>query len=215
MDQRDLEVPAEGLHHLLGLAGPQQPVVDEHAGELLADGPVDEQGGHRRVHAAGQRAQDLVLPHLVADPLHGPLDHVDRRPLGQQAAALVEEPLQHVLAVRGVGHLGVELDGEQAPVGVLHGGDRDGRRAGRDGEPGGAAVTVSEWLIHTVSSAGRSASSTPGSATDSEVRPYSRTPGVLDPAAQGPGHDLLAVADPEHRDAEGEHGGSRSGAPGS
>src|SRR5262249_24481392 len=32
----------EGAHHLLRLAEPQQPVIDEHAGELIADGAVQE-----------------------------------------------------------------------------------------------------------------------------------------------------------------------------
>ena len=40
---------------LLGLARAQQPVVDEHAGELVADGPVHQRRRHRRVDAAGQR----------------------------------------------------------------------------------------------------------------------------------------------------------------
>ena len=42
--------------------------------------------------------------------------------------------------------------------------------------PAGASTTVSEWLIQTVPSAGRSARRTPGARTLSPVRPYSRTP---------------------------------------
>ena len=41
---------------LLGLALAQQPVVDEHAGELVADGPLHERRGDRGVDAAGQPA---------------------------------------------------------------------------------------------------------------------------------------------------------------
>src|SRR5690606_14544789 len=45
----DLEVDAGGgdevLLHLLRLPGPQEPVVDEDAGELVPDGTLDERGG--------------------------------------------------------------------------------------------------------------------------------------------------------------------------
>ena len=41
---------------LLGLALAQQPVVDEHAGQLVADGPLHERRGDRGVDAAGQAA---------------------------------------------------------------------------------------------------------------------------------------------------------------
>ena len=62
------EVGPEGLLHLLRLAGPQQAVVDEHAGQLIADRPVDQGGGHRRVHPAGEPAQHP----LPADPPAAP-----------------------------------------------------------------------------------------------------------------------------------------------
>ena len=47
------------LLDLLGLARPQQPVVDEDAGELVADGPVHQRRRDRRVDAAGQPADHL------------------------------------------------------------------------------------------------------------------------------------------------------------
>src|SRR6266478_371678 len=37
-----LHVPSEGVHDLCGFVQPQQAVVDEHAGELLADGAVNQ-----------------------------------------------------------------------------------------------------------------------------------------------------------------------------
>ena len=43
---------AEQRHHLLGLAEPQQAVIDEHAGELIADRLVQQHRGHRRIDAA-------------------------------------------------------------------------------------------------------------------------------------------------------------------
>ena len=56
MHQPDVEAVAEGRHHLLGLALPQQAVIDEDAGELVADRLVDQHRGDRRIDAAGQAA---------------------------------------------------------------------------------------------------------------------------------------------------------------
>ena len=63
----DGELSAERLLDLLGLAGPHQAGVDEHAGELVTDRLVHEGGGDRRVDAAGERAEHPALPDLGAD----------------------------------------------------------------------------------------------------------------------------------------------------
>ena len=47
---------------LLALARPQQTVVDEHAGQLVTDGPMHERGGDGGVHAAGQAADRPARP---------------------------------------------------------------------------------------------------------------------------------------------------------
>ena len=52
----DVELAAEGLLDLLGFVEAQQPGVDEHAGELVADGLVHERRGDRGVDAAGEAA---------------------------------------------------------------------------------------------------------------------------------------------------------------
>ena len=52
--ERHLEVPAERLLDLLGLALAVQAVVDEHARELVADRPVHEERRHRGVDAAAR-----------------------------------------------------------------------------------------------------------------------------------------------------------------
>ena len=67
MDQRDVVGPAEQRHHLLGLAEPQQTVIDEYAGELIADRFMDQHGGDRGIDAAGQAADHLALADLRAD----------------------------------------------------------------------------------------------------------------------------------------------------
>ena len=52
---------------LLDLAFAQQAVVDEHAGELVADGLVDEGGGDCGVDTAGQAADHFGVADLLAD----------------------------------------------------------------------------------------------------------------------------------------------------
>ena len=131
VDERDVEVPAERLDHLRGLVLAQQPVVDEHARELLPDRLVDEQGGDGRVDAAGERAEDTLAPDLGANPLDLLLDHRGRRPGRRRLRDPVEEVLEHVRAVRRVHDLGVELDAVERAARVLEGGDRRRRGRGR------------------------------------------------------------------------------------
>ena len=48
----DAEVPREGALHLVALVESQEPRVHEDAGESIADRPVHERGGDRRIHPA-------------------------------------------------------------------------------------------------------------------------------------------------------------------
>jgi len=52
---------------MLAFVQAQQAVVDEHAGQLVADGAVDQRGRHRRIDAAGQAENDLFVADLGAD----------------------------------------------------------------------------------------------------------------------------------------------------
>ena len=129
VDQLDALRPPERVHHLLALAEPHEAGVDEHAGELRPDGPVDDRGGHGRVDTAGQAADGPGAADLHLHGVHGGVDHRPRRPLRRAGARLVHEALDDGLADRGVHDLGVELDAEEAPAALLHG--RDRRRIGR------------------------------------------------------------------------------------
>ena len=62
VDERNIVVAAEQADDLLGLALAQQAVVDEDAGQLVADRLVDQHGRDRRIDAAGQAADDPPLP---------------------------------------------------------------------------------------------------------------------------------------------------------
>ena len=67
--------------HLRALARPQQTVVDEHAGQPVADGALHEGGGHRGVHPAGQPADRPAVADLRAhllDQLVGDVGRASR-----------------------------------------------------------------------------------------------------------------------------------------
>ncbi len=66
VDQRDAEL-LEGRDDLLGLVQPHQAVIDEDAGQLLADRLVDEQRRDRGVDAAGEPADHPALADLGLD----------------------------------------------------------------------------------------------------------------------------------------------------
>ena len=109
-DERDLEGVAEGGDDLLALVLAHQAVVDEDAGELVADRAVHEQRGDRRVDAAAQPADDLGVADLVADARDLVLDDRGRRPRHVALAHVAQEALEDVLPEGRVHDLGVELD---------------------------------------------------------------------------------------------------------
>ncbi len=136
-----MEVDAGGRHEvpldLLALALAHQAVVDVHAGEPVADRPLDERGGHGRVDTAGQAADRVpAVTDLALDRLHLLLDDVDHRPGRAAARDLQQEVLEHLLPVLGVHDLGVPLDASQAAVDRFEGGDRRHRRGGEYVEAG-------------------------------------------------------------------------------
>ena len=114
------EVPLD----LLPLPGPQQPVIDEHAGQTVADGPLHERGGHRGVHPAGQPADRPAVADLGPHRVDRVVDDRRRGPAVRDPGDLLQEPAQHLLPVRRVPDLGVVLHAGQPPLGVLERGDR-------------------------------------------------------------------------------------------
>ena len=96
------------------LARAQQPVVDEHAGQLVTDGLLHQRRRHRGVDAAGQAADDAGLADLRAHRGDQVVDDVRRGPLPRQARPAEQEVLEHLLAERRVQHLGVPLHAVEA-----------------------------------------------------------------------------------------------------
>ena len=195
------------------LALAQQAVVDEDARQLVADRLVHEQRSDGGVDAAGERAEHALAADLGADALDLLLDHGRRRPDGRGAGDLVEEVLQHVLSVRRVHDLGMELDAVQLPRAILERGH--GRVLGRGDDltrPRAARSTVSRCDIHAVCSAGSEVKSLPPRDAHVDLAVLARARAV-DAAAQLEREQLRAVTDAERRDPELEDRGVHFGAP--
>ena len=201
----DLEPDPRRCHEvgldLLGLALAQQSVVDEDAGEVVADGPVHERGGHRGVEPAREPADARLVADLRADRRDLLVDDVRRRPGRREARDGVQEVLEHRLPERRVHHLRMELQAREA---------RARRPRSRPATSAVEAVTVKP--------AGprgrrRRATSTPaappGAPSKSVPRAGDRKRGAAElargpcarPRRRGRRHRLEAVADAQDRDA--------------
>ena len=142
-DEVDAGRGDEVVLDLLGLVGPQQPVVDEDAGQLVADGLLHQGRGDRGVDPAGQPADDPGVADLGPDARHEVLDDVGRGPLARQPGPAEEEVLEHLLAERRVEHLGVPLHAVEPALVVLEPGDGGTRRRRGDLHPGRGLRTPS------------------------------------------------------------------------
>ena len=203
---------AKVLHDLIALAQAQQAVVDEDAGELVADGPVQQGRHHRGIDPPGEAQQDLVAADLGADLGDGLLDDVVRGPEPGAAADAVDEALDDALALAGVGDLGVELEPVEAAVLVGDPGERgvgglaDGVEAGRQAIHPVAvahpdiqqAIALGAGAVLDVAQQGRVAAG-----ADLGIAVLALGCGGDGPAELG-GHGLHPVTDAEHRDAEVE-----------
>ena len=124
---------------LLRLALPQQPAIDEDAGELVADRLVDHRGRDRAVDAAGQAADHPALPDLGADARDPGLAEPGHAPAAGEPGDTVGEVLQQLPPVRGVDDLRMELHAVVAAGVVGDGGERRALAACHDAEARAAA----------------------------------------------------------------------------
>ncbi|MDT4821147.1 hypothetical protein FQZ97_543100 [compost metagenome] len=214
VDDLHAHVLGEGLHNLLAFIQAQQAVVDEHAGELVADGLVDQRGGNRRIDAARQAQDHLFVADLFADARDGFGHVVGHVPVAFAAADFVHEAGQHGLALDGVRDFGVELHGVELAVFVGHAGDRAGRRGRHDlearGQLGDLVAVAHPDLEHAVAfirgEVGQAVEQL-GVAmrADFGVAEFAVV-GEADHAAQLLRHGLHAIADAQHGHAQLEHG---------
>ena len=139
----------EQVDHGLGLVQPQQAVIDEHAGELVADRLVDQHRGDRRIDAAGQAADHLALADLRADLLDRLLAEGAHGPVAGEAGDLADEIADQLGAVGRVHHFGVEHQAVIFARLVLDHRERRIRRDAGDGKARRHRVMRSPWLIQT------------------------------------------------------------------
>ena len=139
------------------LVQPQHAVVDEDAGQPIADRAVDEQRRDGRVDAAAQPADHPPVADLRADPRGRLLDERRHRPVAGAAADVVGEVAEDLEAALGVHDLGMEQQRVEPAIRRRHRRDRRvGARRG-DREAGRRGATKSPWLAQTRSSAGTDA----------------------------------------------------------
>ena len=111
----DAEMARERRHDLVALVEPEQAVVDEDAGQALADRTVQQRRDHRGVDTAREREQDARRrPTSRAHALDAVADDRGRGPARGAAADVVHEPAQDARALAGMGDLGMELDPVEA-----------------------------------------------------------------------------------------------------
>ena len=191
-------------------------MVDEDAGQLFADRFGQEDRGDRGVDAAGEREEHFAVPDLLTDGSHLGLDEGVHEPVALAAAGVADEGADDLGALFRMHDLRMELHGIEALLGVLHGGDRTVFRVGRDAEPFGGFGDVVR-VAHPHDGAA-------GLVTAGDVLAVLRQGDIFQDAlvvvhenfgfsvfgdrrrfdrrAEEVGHQLSAVADAEHRDAE-------------
>ena len=84
-------------------------MIDEHAGELVADRLVDQHRRDRGIDAAGQSADHPALADLRADFLDRLLAEGAHGPVAVEPGDLADEIADQLGAVGRMHHLGVEL----------------------------------------------------------------------------------------------------------
>ena len=202
--QRNVVVAAEQFDHGLAFVEPQQPVVDEHAGELIADRLVDQHRRHRAVDAAGQPADHPAAADLLADALDRLVLEGAHRPVAAALRDLADEIADQRRALRRVHHFEMELRGVELALFVGDHGDRRVLRGADDAEALGQlgdAVAVAHphrialaLLPHALEQRRVLGDQHLGAAELAMMA-------GLDLAAELMRHGLLAVADAQHRHA--------------
>ena len=129
-----------------------KPMVDEHAGQLVADGLVQQRRDHRRIDAARQPQQHLAVADLLTDLLDRVRDDVARRPVARQPQMSRTKRLQDLHALQRMRHFGMKLHAVE--IAVRRPPSRPAANSALEAvatNPGGSASTRSPWLIQTLS----------------------------------------------------------------
>ncbi len=123
-DHLDTEVLGEDAHDLVALVEPQQPGVDEHANELVADCRMQQGRHHGGIDPARQAEQHAIIADRFAHALDVLGDDVGRRPVSGTTADVDREAANDLQPCVGMRHLGMKLHAVKTPVHVCHGRER-------------------------------------------------------------------------------------------
>ena len=126
-----MKIFAENALHHFFLVRAQQTVVDENAGELIADRLVQKRRHDRRIDAAAQAEHDFLVAHLLPDARAGFLDERAHRPIHRAVADVKDEVLEDLLAARRVRDFGMKLQSVEFSLRIFDRGERRNFRCAR------------------------------------------------------------------------------------
>jgi hypothetical protein len=108
-DHAHAHVFGERGHDLIAFAETQQPVIDEHADELVAQGAVEQRGEHGGIDTPRQAQQYFVGADFRADPGDAVLDDIAGGPGRRAAGDLTHETSEDFRPLQRVCDFGMEL----------------------------------------------------------------------------------------------------------
>ena len=104
-----MEALVEKLHQKLRLAFAHEALIDEHAGELVANRLVQQKGEGGGINASRESQQHPLIADLGAHISHRFVNESCCGPIGLTTTNVVNEIAQHCHAAGGVHHLRMEL----------------------------------------------------------------------------------------------------------
>ena len=117
----DVEALVKEVHQEFGLTLPHEALVDEHAGELIANRLVQQEGQCGRINPARQSQQHPLVAHLGTHISNRFINEGGRGPVGNTAADVINKITDQRHAATGMHHLRVELHAIKTAIVVRHG----------------------------------------------------------------------------------------------
>ncbi len=154
--KRHVEPTVEHGLDAVAFSGSEEPGVDKHAREAVADSAVDQCRRDRTVDTSREGAERALIADSRADILDGIVHERGHCPVAGATHHIEEEAAQDVAPDGRMNHLGVELYAVLVLLRILHGGNRtSGGRCGSPEAWGDRADAVS--VTHPAGSLGRKA----------------------------------------------------------
>ena len=119
-----MEAPIKKLHQEFGLTFAHEALVDKHARELITDRFVQQKGKCGGIHATGKSQEHTLVTHLAAHVSHRFIDESVCGPIGHTPTDVIHEITQQSHAALRMHHLRVELDAVEPARVIRHGGFR-------------------------------------------------------------------------------------------